>query len=49
MAYWVGHLGLNGGVFISLNGWGIYDLMGGAFISLNGWGICHLMGRAFIT
>jgi len=26
------------GAFISLNGWGIYDLMGGA-LSLNGWGI----------
>ena len=24
MADWVGHLRLNGGAFISLNGWGIY-------------------------
>ena len=29
------------GAFISLNGWGIYDLMEGH--------LYHLMGRAFIT
>ena len=34
MAYWVRHLyHLMDEAFISLNGWGIYDLMGGAFVT----------------
>ena len=33
MAYWVGHLRLNGGAFISLNGWGICHFMARAFIT----------------
>ena len=33
MAYWVGHLWLNGRAFISLNGWDIYGLMSGALIT----------------
>ena len=44
MAYWVGHLyHLMDGAFISLNGWGIYDLMGGA-LWFNGWGTYGLSG-----